>query len=93
MSAQGVFINDDEVGFEQRPKSKKQLKDLIAAGKLNTIYVEAVNLIGPEQYAGPVTKEILEEQGEITFVGPSPYNARNFFGQFYVDKKGAVNVK
>jgi len=49
MSAQGVFIIDDEVGFEQRPKSKKQLKDLIAAGKLDTIYVEAVNLIGPEQ--------------------------------------------
>lgn len=59
-----MFIIDDEVGFEQRPKSKKQLKDLIAAGKLDTIYVEAVNLIGPEQYAGPVTKEILEEQGK-----------------------------
>ena len=93
MSAQGVFIIDDEVGFEQRPKSKKQLKDLIAAGKLDTIYVEAVNLIGPEQYAGPVTKEILKEQGDILFVGPSPYEARNFFGTFYINNKGEVGVK
>ena len=92
MSAQGIFIIDDEVGFEDRPKSKKQLKDLIATGKLDTIYVEAVNLIGPEQYAGPVTKEILEEQGEITFVGPSPYTARNFYGKFFINKKGEVSV-
>ncbi len=88
MSAQGIFILD---GMDSRPKSKKQLKELVAAGKLNMIAIEQVSLLS-EQFEGVLTKEVLEEHGDITFVGPSPYTARNFFGKFFINKKGEVSV-
>ena len=37
MSAQGIFILD---GMDSRPKSKKQLKELVAAGQLDMIALE-----------------------------------------------------
>ena len=37
-------------------------------------------------------KEALEKHGDITFVGPSPYSKRDFFGKFFINKKGEVSV-
>jgi len=67
MSAQGIFILD---GMDSRPKSKKQLKELVAAGKLDLIALEQVSMFG-EQFNGVLTKEALEEWGDITFVTKS----------------------
>ena len=89
MSAQGIFILD---GMDSRPKSKKQLKEVVAAGQLDMIALEQVSMFG-EQFNGVLTKEALEEWGDITFVGPSPYSARNFFGKFFINKKGEVAVQ
>jgi hypothetical protein len=88
MSAQGIFILD---GMDSRPKSKKQLKELVAAGRLDMIALEQVSMFG-EQFTGVLTKEALEEHGDITFVGPSPYSKRDFFGKFFINKKGEVSV-
>jgi hypothetical protein len=45
-----------------------------------------------EQFEGRLTKEALEKHGDITFVGPSPYSKRDFFGKFFINKKGEVSV-
>ena len=89
MSAQGIFILD---GMDSRPKSKAQLKKILAAGKADMLALEQTSAFG-EQYQGKLTKEALEEYGEITFVVPSPYTARNSFGQFYLNKQGEISVK
>ena len=88
MSAQGVFILD---GMDSRPKSKKQLKELVAKDP-SQIAVEQVSMFG-EQFEGRLSKEAIEEWGPITFVGPNPYSKRDFFGQFFLNGKGEVSVK
>jgi len=88
MSAQGVFILD---GMDSRPKSKKQLKELVAEDA-SQIAVEQVSMFG-EQFEGRLSKEAIEKWGPITFVGPSPYSKRDFFGKFFLNAKGEVSVK
>lgn len=66
---QGIYIN------YQRPKSKKEIKEAIAAGK--KVSLEATDLFGKE-YDGPVTEA---PDGKYFFVGPDPYTKRNFYGQ------------
>jgi len=89
MSAQGIYILD---GMDSRPKNKAQLKRILAAGKSEMLAIEQVSEFG-EQFQGKLTKEALEEWGEITFVVPSPYTARNSFGKFYLNSKGEISVK
>jgi len=55
------------------------------------IALEQVSMYG-EQFQGRLTKEALEKHGDITFVGPSPYSKRDFFGKFFINKKGEVSV-
>ena len=69
-----------------------QLKRILAAGKSEMLAIEQVSQFG-EQFQGKLTKEALEEWGEITFVVPSPYTARNSFGKFYLNSKGEISVK
>lgn len=78
---QGVFIN------YRRPKSKKAVKEAIAAGELVT--VEATSMFGNE-YDGPVAEA---PPGTITFVGPDPYRDRRFYGTITVSADGTVKVK
>lgn len=75
---QGIFIGG------QRPKSKKQIKDLVKDGKASTIRAEATSMFGNE-YDGPITNM---PEGEIYFVGPDPYTKRNFYGR--ITRKGDV---
>lgn len=89
MSAQGIFILD---GMDSRPKNKAQLKKILAAGKSEMLAIEQVSAFG-KQFEGKLTKEALEEWGDITFVVPSPYTARNSFGKFYLNKQGEISVK
>lgn len=77
---QGIWING------QRPKSKKAVKEAIAAGE--SVALQATSLFGNE-YDGLVS---LAPDGSYHFVGPDPYTKRNFYGTITVDG-GAVKVK
>lgn len=67
---QGIFL----AGYV-RPKSKKEVKEAVAAGK--TVIVEATSIFGNE-YQGDVTD--MPDHSTITFVGPDPYVSRKFYG-------------
>lgn len=73
---QGIFMQ----GYG-RPKSKKQIKEAVAAG--DTVYVEATSLFGNE-YDGSVYE--MPEGTTIYFVGPDPEHKRSFYGQ--ITRKG-----
>lgn len=77
---QGIFVNG------QRPKSKKAIKEAVAAGELVTL--EATSVFGNE-FAGDVNAA---PEGTYYFVGPDPYRARNFYGNVVV-KGGKVTIK
>lgn len=77
---QGIFING------RRPKSKKEIKEAIASNPLS-VSLEATSFFGNE-YAGPVTEFV----GKTTFVGPDPYNRRNFYGNLSRTAEGKIVV-
>lgn len=79
---QGIFVN------EQRPKSKKAIREAIAADP-SSVYIEATALATVE-YDGPATE--MPEGTTIYFVGPDPYKTRNFYGQ--ISRRGdKITVK
>lgn len=68
---QGIFI-----GFE-RPKSKKAIKEAVAANP-HSVRLEATSMVGGNEYDGPVDE--MPEGRQVTFVGPDPYTKRTFYG-------------
>lgn len=63
---QGIYL-----GAYNRPKSKKAVKEAIAAGA--TVILEATSIFGNE-YGGSVYEA---PNGHYNFVGPDPHNNRN----------------
>lgn len=86
---QGIYVQSEVGGNYHRPKSKKQIKELIAAGELHRVYAEATSMFGNE-YNGGLDQA---PAGTITFVGPDPYYKRNFYGNITVRPDGSVIVK
>ena len=86
---QGIWVKD-EGGNMRRPKSKKEVKELVAdeGGNGTYVAVEATSMFGNE-YDGSVSAM---PDGEVYFVGPDPYTKRNFYGTI-VKKNGKVVVK
>lgn len=78
---QGLYINGS------RPKSKKAVKEAIAAG--GRVSLEATSMFGNE-YEGPVSEA---PAGRYDFVGPDPYNSRKFYGSVTVKSDGSVTLK
>lgn len=76
----GIFIKG------QRPKSKKAIKEAVAAGE--RVRIESTSLFGG--YDGPVGEA---PAGTYNFVGPDPYTARNFYGSIVVKADGTATVK
>lgn len=70
----------------QRPKSKKSVKEAIAAGL--AVYAEGTgNVFHPGcEYDGLVSDAPVGTR--ITFVGPDPYRDRRFYGTITVTDKG-----
>lgn len=66
---QGIYING------RRPKSKKEIKEAVASNPAS-VRLEATSVFGNE-YDGSVANA---PNGSYTFVGPDPYNKRNFYG-------------
>lgn len=81
--AAGIFVTNER-GMLVRPKSKKQVRDAVAADPFSVV-VENTSFFG-DGFSGPVGN--LRERDTITFVGPDPYTARNFFGNITRGPKG-----
>jgi len=77
----GIFIG------RRRPKSKKEVKEAVAADP-GSVRLEATSNLGNE-YDGPVD---LAPEGTHYFVGPDPYARREFYGTVVV-KDGKVKIK
>jgi hypothetical protein len=77
---QGIYL-----GYNERPKSKKAVKEALAEGK--AVNLEATSLFGNE-YDGPVRTA---PDGRYHFVGPDPYTNRKFYGTIIV-KDGKASV-
>lgn len=85
---QGIYILNDS-GRYVRPKSKKEVKELVAAGRLSAVHAESTSLHGGE-YEGPLADA---PAGTIHFCGPDPYVRRSFYGSITVCPDGKVVVK
>ena len=79
---QGIFINGE------RPRSKKQIKDVVAVDPHCVLRLEATSLFGNE-YDGTLNNA---PDGQYTFVGPDPYTSRKFYGTI-TKRDGKVTVK
>lgn len=71
---QGIFVQT-EAGI-RRPKSKKEIKDLLAIDP-NNVGIEATSSFGNE--FGGSAKD-LPVGAKVSFVGPDPYTDRRFYG-------------
>lgn len=86
----GVFVNG------QRPKSKKAIKEALAAGL--TVRFENTSAFGGEDfYAHGTTISDIDGRPAgtvkpINFVGPDPYTSRKYYGTVEV-RNGKVVVK
>ena len=67
---QGIFIDG------RRPKSKKEVRE-VAKSAPSRIEVEATSAFGNE-FGGNLTE--LPVFASVTFVGPDPYQKRDFYG-------------
>lgn len=83
---QGIYVSDNGVTFT-RPKSKKAIKELVAADP-SRVSIEATSLHGNE-YDGPVSDAPV---GKYLFVGPDPYTSRKFYGTLTIKADGKVVV-
>lgn len=79
----GIFIHLN------RPKSKKAVREALKDENVrNWVILEATSLFGNE-YDGPVVDA---PAGKYYFVGPDPYNKRNFYGSITVKPDGSITV-
>lgn len=78
---QGLFIN------MARPKSKKALKEAIAAEV--AVYAEATSFFGNE-FDGLIYN--LPKTQKVVFVGPDPERDRRFYGTIAWNSKGVLTV-
>lgn len=83
---QGIYVQSDPSGSYHRPKSKKQIRELIVAGDLHRVYVESTSLFGNE-YDGDLNQAPSGTQ--ISFVGPDPFTKRVYYGTITVTADGA----
>ncbi len=91
---QGLFVREpnpvgQQLGF-RRPKSKKEVRELVKAGHLDCVKVEATSFFGNE-YDGPLTGA--PRGSDIYFCGPDPHVRRNYYGMIHVGLDGKVTVK
>lgn len=85
---QGIWIRGYPEGGIRRPKSKKEIREAVAANPEN-VFAEATSFHGGE-FDGPVSS--LPINGKVVFAGPDPYTRRNFYGTITRKANGEVKV-
>jgi len=86
---QGIWIQETLSYHVRRPRSKKEVREVVAAEPQRVI-VEATSMFGNEP-EGPANE--LENGTTVSFVGPDPYARRNFYGQIIKTTDGRLVVK
>lgn len=84
MSGLGVFVTVE--GQTRRPKSKKEVRELLAADP-DKVTFERTAIFGM-QPSGPASYFVVG--AKLNFVGPDPYTSRKFYGTAELTKKGWV---
>lgn len=76
---QGLYVHG------ARPKSKKAIREELAANGTANIRVEATSFFGNE-YEGRLDDAPIGTK--VEFVGPNPHTDRRFYGRLIVTDKG-----
>lgn len=86
---QGIFVREpNPVGRQlgwRRPKSKKEVRELVKSGNLDCVKVEATSLFGNE-YGGLLSEA--PTSADITWCGPDPYLKRSHYGNIKYGANG-----
>lgn len=87
----GIFIDG------RRPKSKKEVREVVATGDLSRIELENTSAFSNDydcSLADFIARDTVPQvTTRIDFVGPDPYTKRTFFGNIFVNPTGKVTVK
>lgn len=75
----GIFF------YGERPKSKKQVKELVASKPQHVLLENTAPLFNSAR--NTIVTELPE--GEYSFVGPDPFTKRNFYGTLKVSGTGS----
>lgn len=78
----GIFING------RRPKSKKEIREMVAAGE--NVVLESTSMYDRGLRTGGPVSELPD--GSYPFVGPDPFTSRKFYGTLTV-RGGVGTVK
>jgi len=89
--AEGMSIMDGLFIDGRRPKSKKEVKDIVAAGEIGRISVESTSLFAKDDDGGSLDA-VLARKGKVAFVGPDPYTKRSFYGTVTLKGTGKLVV-
>ena len=76
----GIFIG------ARRPKSKKEIKEMVASAPMRVVIESTSMHPSPKNYDGPVSEA---PEGRYDFVGPDPYRDRKFYGSITVSTNRA----
>ncbi len=86
---QGLYVRPIGDPYQwRRPKSKKEVRDLVKSDYLDRVRIEATSIFSDE-YDGLL---INAPAGTITFCGPDPYTRRSFYGNIEVRIDGTAKV-
>jgi hypothetical protein len=98
MSSYGIFIfddrtlpndNDEDTPTTRRPKSKKEVKELIALKLADDVWLQDTSAFHSGNYSGRLD---YAPDGRYEFVGPDPYTNRKFYGTITITN-GRITVK
>ena len=76
----GIYVNIDGKGWV-RPRSKKEIREMVSTNPAR-VRVERTSLFGSGNDSDDIVD--LPSGKQVTFVGPDPYRARNFYGTIVV---------
>lgn len=75
---QGIWVIDPETNRIRRPKSKKEMKEILALSDgPDRVIAESTSWF-EDEYDGPV--RYLDAVTTVSFVGPDPNRDRRFYG-------------
>lgn len=91
----GIFIDG------RRPKSKKEVREVVALGDegLRRIELENTSAFNNKfdctlhDFVNDGAHAVHGREARIDFVGPDPYRSRKFYGNIYITATGKVTVK
>jgi hypothetical protein len=85
----GIYVNIDGKGWV-RPRSKKEIREIVSTNPKG-VRIERTSLFGSGNDSDDIVD--LPSGKQVTFVGPDPYNRRNFYGTLVVSEDAFGNKR